>query len=213
MRSPSLLHRLVRFGALLAALVGAALAGGGCTQTAMLPAEQLDGGTTAVSATLDEPGVAYVPRVNAQITHSFGGGDVTVNASYPGPGAGLSGRAYLDDNINAELQLQASRNLEDDGGSVLGLAGFQEVPTERDPWYFGLQGGVIHGEPWLTLSSAPETQTLPVGGASIGYALRPGPGDLKLQAELEVNLPLPNGNDDPPLPASKISIGVFHLFD
>jgi hypothetical protein len=213
MRSPLPLRRLARFAALLAVLLGATVAGGGCTQTAMLPAKQLDEGTTAVSATLDEPGVAYVPRVNAQLTQGFGGGDVTVNASYPVPGAGLTGRAYLDENVNAELQLQAARNLEgEDGGSVLALAGLQEAPTGRDSWYLGAQAGMIHGEQWLSFSSPPETQTLPVAGASIGVAPLHDNDNLEIQVELEVNAPL-FATGDPPMPASRISIGIYRLFD
>jgi len=67
--------------------------GGGCIQTAMLPAQQLESETTVVSSSIDVPA-----QLNAQVTGSFGSGGRTFNLSgFPllYLRAGLTGRCYL----------------------------------------------------------------------------------------------------------------------
>ena len=198
---------------LLGVVLATVLLGSGCVQTAMLPAQQLDSGTTVAAASLDEPGFLYVPRANVQLTQGIGGGDLSVNLSAPLVGGGLTGRAYLSDRVNAELQVQAAAlNGGEDPPTGLALVGVQEAPTGADQWYLGGQFGIIHG-PGFVFNQAPEVKTRPVVGASIGF----GPVDLgtdwRLQVELEGNAPLGGSDDgDLPIPATRLSIGVFHLF-
>lgn len=198
---------------LLGAVLAAALLMSGCVQTAMLPAQQLDSGTTVASASLDEPGFLYIPRANVQLTQGVGGGDISVNLSGPLLGGGIIGRTYLSPGLNAELQVQAAAlNGEGEPGTGLVLAGVQEAPTRADQWYLGGQLGVIHGAGFV-INQTPEVQTRPVVGGSVGF----GPIDLggawRMQVELEGNAPLGGlGEDDPPLPATRLSIGFFRLF-
>lgn len=204
----------------LSILCIASLLIGGCVQTAMLPAQQLDAGTTVAGASLDEPGILYIPRANVQLTQGLGGGDLSVNLSGPPLGAGLTGRAYLSGRASAELQVQAAA-LEDafDAGGApttgLALLGVQEVPTGEDRWYFGGQAGVIHGT-GIRVGGPADVQTLPVVGASLGLGSFDLGSSWQIQVELASNVPVPVGNaddDDPPLPATRLSVGVFRLFD
>ena len=179
----------------------------------MLPAQQLDSGTTVAAASVDEPGFLYVPRANVQVTQGVGGGDLSVNLSGPPVGGGLAGRAYLSDRVNAELQVQAAAlNGEGEPGTGLVLVGLQRAPTGADQWYLGGQVGVIHGAGFV-LNQTPEVQTRPVVGASLGFGPIDLGGDWQMQVELEGNAPLGGlGEDDPPLPATRLSVGFFHLF-
>lgn len=198
-------------------LLGAVLAGAfllsGCVQTGMVPAQQLDSGTTVAAASVDEPGFLYIPRANVQLTQGVGGGDLSVNLSGPPVGGGLTARAYLSERVNAELQAQAAAlNGAGEPGTGLVLVGVQEAPTGADQWYLGGQFGIVHGAGFV-VNQAPEVQTRPVVGGSVGF----GPIDLggawRMQVELEGNAPLGGlGEDDPPLPATRLSIGFFRLF-
>lgn len=53
--------------------------GTGCVQTSMPPARQLDAGDAVLSASVDEPGVGYIPRATGQFTYGLGRGDLTFN--------------------------------------------------------------------------------------------------------------------------------------
>ena len=184
------------------------LLAGGCVQTATLPAQQLEAGTTVAAVTLDEPGILFVPRVGAQVTHGIGDGDLSVNVSGPPRGGGLSGRYYLSRQMNLELQLQGARI--DDSWTGLALVGLQEAPTGPDPWYLGGQFGVISGRGNAISNVGPSIhQTVPVAGGSIGHTIDVGRA-TQVQVELEANLPL--SADEPPLPASRLSVGLFHFF-
>lgn len=197
----------------LSILCIASLLIGGCVQTAMLPAQQLDAGTTVAGASLDEPGILYIPRANVQLTQGLGGGDLSVNLSGPPLGAGLTGRAYLSGRASAELQVQAAA-LDDAGGAPtagLALLGVQEVPTGEDRWYFGGQAGVIHGT-GIRVGGPADVQTLPVVGASLGLGSFDLGSSWQIQVELASNVPVPVGNADLS-PATRLSVGVFRLFD
>jgi hypothetical protein len=201
---------------------------GGCVQTAMTPAQQIEPGTTVLSASLDEPGVAYVPRLNAQLTHGFGGGDLTATVSIPsliGVGAGLTGRYYLSDRLTGELQLQAGGILR--RTATLALLGIQKGPVNTvngsvstGSWYFGGRAGATVGEPPELLDpdrdlSEVETVVAPVVGGTVGYGPMNIGSNWRMQIEVEANAPLsPNDFDldDVPFPASRLSIGFFRLF-
>lgn len=208
--------------------LAAGLLSGGCVQTAMTPAQQIEPGTTVLSASLDEPGVAYVPRLNAQLTQGLGGGDLTANVSIPsliGVGAGLTGRYYLSDRLTGELQLQAGGILR--RTAALALLGIQKGPVDTvnwpvstGHWYFGGRVGATMGKPPELLGrgrglSEVETVVAPVVGGTVGY----GPVDIgsnwRMQIEAEANVPLSRNEfelDDVPFPATRLSIGFFRLF-
>lgn len=151
----------------------------GCVQTAMLPATQVDTGETVGSISIDEPGVLVIPRLNLQVTQGLEGHkDVTLNLSgvptedVVFPGIGITGRYYLTDKANAELQVQGAGLA---GWTNLVLVGVQEVPVGDDSWYVGGQVGLINGRGEVISDSSPTArQTHPVIGGSIGY----GPIDL-----------------------------------
>lgn len=122
-------------------LLVASLACGGCVQTSMTLARQIEPGTTVVSARLDEPGFAYIPRLNAQLTHGLGDGDLTTNVSFPaliGVGAGLTGRHDLTGRLTGGLQLQ-------DGffrsTAALALVRVQGRAARAGDWYVGNRVG------------------------------------------------------------------------
>lgn len=188
----------------------------------MTPAQQIEPETTVLSASLDEPGFLYVPRLNVQLTQGLGGGDLTANASVPsliGFGAGLTGRYYLTDRLTGKLQFQAGGLPEQ--AAALGLLGLQRGPVGTESWYFGGQVGVTSGKPPDFLGtgagvSEGEPATAPVIGGSVGY----GPMDIgsnwQMQIELEANAPLTLEQDfdldEVPFPATRLSIGFFRLF-
>jgi hypothetical protein len=181
----------------------------------MLPAHQLETGTTVAAGSFDEPGVLFLPRLNAQLTRGLGGGDLTVNVGAVPldgsffPGGGLTGRYYLSDRLNAELQLQVTAM--EDGWTRLGLVGIQEAPTEQDPLYVGGQVGVIDGRAYEVGPGRGPPITAPVIGASVGTVqFHPGT-PWQVQVELESNAPLPFGTDgkDLPIPATRLSVGLF----
>lgn len=195
-----------RLACFLGALCITSILASGCVQTAMLPARQLESGTTVASTSLDEPGRVILPRLNAQVTHGLGGGDFTVNLSVPPFGGGLTGRYYLTDRASAKFQLQVAPLRA--GATGLGLVGIQETPTREDSWYFGAQLGTINGVDQVNGNR----KTTPVIGGSAGY----GPVDLgsswQMQVEFESNVPLSTPEGHPPVPATRLSIGFFHLF-
>lgn len=208
----------MRFAGPLIVLCAVGVLSGGCVQTAMLPAQRLDAGTTVTSVHLDEPGFLYLPRANVQVTQGLGGGDLSLNASYPFLGGGLTGRYYLGGGVNAELQLQAMRNGDAaEGPSGLALLGVQTVPASLSSWYLGAQVGALNTHELDFFNASPRRPsrryTTAVAGGSVGY----GPVDLggawRLQVELAVNAPLSQyAFERLPYPASRLSIGVFRLF-
>lgn len=208
--------------------LAAGLLSGGCVQTAMTPAQQIEPGTTVLSASLDEPGFAYIPRLNAQLTQGLGGGDLTANVSVPsliGAGAGLTGRYYLSDRLTGELQLQA-------GGipgrtAALALLGVQKGPVDTvnwpvstGHWYFGGRVGATVGKPPELLGrgrdlSEVETVVAPVVGGTVGYGPVEIGSNWQMQIEAEANVPLSRNEfelDAVPFPATRLSIGFFRLF-
>lgn len=190
----------------------AALLSGGCVQTAMLPAQQLDSGTTVVGASIDEPGFLYIPRVNVQVTQGIGGGDLSANLSGPPVGGGVTGRAYLSDQLNVEVQAQATAlNGAAGPASGLVLVGLQQAPTPNQ-WYLGAQAGIVRGTGFDIGGSTSDVQTRPLVGASFGVGPFDVGTDWRMQLELETNVPVGPWEDDPPFPATRISIGFFRLF-
>jgi hypothetical protein len=183
-------------------------------QTAMLPAERLDGGTVALSASLDEPGALAFPRLNAQGSVGLGGGEIAANvgATPSSVGGGLAGRVYLPGSLNVEMQAQAARVVAPQAAALVGVQG---VPSDRWPVYLGVRGGVLSGR--NAISDAPtERQTAPLVGATIGVGAFELGGNWRLQAELEANVPIPlaaTDRDDLPLPPARLSVGIFRLID
>jgi hypothetical protein len=206
---------------LLPLLVAVVLGTGGCVQTAMLPAEQQDAGTTVASFSVDEPGVLFLPRLSAQVTRGLGGGDLTANLSgvptgkWSIVGGGLTGRYYLTHDLNAALQFQMTSF----SGATAGLAlfGLQTAPTDPPAWYYGGQvGGITGAGPGAYLDhgdSSPGAGAVPVVGGTLGY----GPVDVgtstRMQLELELNVPVWGDEEEVAMPGSGLSIGVFGLFD
>jgi hypothetical protein len=177
----------------------------------MLPAQQLEEGQTVSAFTIDEPGILYIPRGTVQATHGLRDGDLTINISGPPLGGGFVGRYYLGKAANAEVQVQGSRF---SGWSVLTLAGIQEVPHGNDSWYLGGQIGAINGRTNQLSDVGPtDRYTYPVVGGSIGYAPFSIGEKWKMQIEVEGNVPISNSEADPPLPATRLSVGFFRLFD
>ena len=200
---------------LFGVLAALALLTGGCVQTSMLPAQQLEGDETVAAVSLDEPGFLYIPRANAQFTAGLGGGDLSLNVSGPPLGAGLAGRYYLTPRLNAEAQVQTARGFDQEHGASLAMVGLQEVPTGDDVWYLGGQAGAIVGSPVLDLDGSEEDtpQTYPVVGATLGLGPFEVGSSWQIQVELEGNAPITPGNEEPPLPATRLSIGFFYLGD
>ena len=159
------------------------------------------------SASLDEPGQVIIPRVNAQLTQGLGSGDFTANLSVPPFGGGLTGRYYLNERYNAELQVQAAPLRSN--ATVVALLGLQEVPADASTWYYGAQAGTVSGHDDVNDVRSATT----VVGASAGYGPFELEGDWRMQVELEANVPLSTTQGDPPVPASRISIGFFRLFE
>ncbi len=134
-------------------LIVFALSTGGCVQTAMLPADQLEDGQTIVSASATEPGAGLFPQLSAQATYGFGEGDLTGTVSglpalnFLALGAGVTGRYYVSTYLSAELQLQVSSFLREDESrrrtAGLVLFGLQTVPSDEASWYYGTQAGII----------------------------------------------------------------------
>jgi hypothetical protein len=189
---------------------------GGCVQTAMLPAQQIEAGETVATVSLDEPGFLYIPRANVQFTAGLGGGDVSANVSGPLLGAGMTGRYYLSGRLNAEMQGQVT-GLSGGLGEPQGLLllGVKENPTGGDTVYLGARAGAIHGPPFLDFGGSPgdPPQTHPVVGATVGMGPFEVGSSWQVQVELEGNAPIAPGSDDPPLPATRISVGLFYLGD
>lgn len=212
--------------AVASVLLAVGLGAGGCVQTAMLPARQLGPGTTAASATLDEPGFLLVPRANVQVTQGLGGGDLSANASlHPAEpllvGGGLTGRYYVGPYVSAEAQVQAlapEASFEDLSG--LALLGVHTMPASPPSWSLGAQVGALSArELDLEGVSDPSPPTRPrytsaVLGGSVSYGpIRLG-ASTEWQIELEVNAPLARrAFERLPLPATRLSVGVFHLLD
>lgn len=145
------------------------------------------------------------------MTHGLGGGDLTANLSGPPPGGGLVGRYYLSTDATAEIQVQGAKF---SGWSALALLGVQEVPHGDDSWNLGGQIGTINGRGNQLSDVGPTARrTYPVVGGSIGYAPFSIGEQWKMQIEVEGNVPLSGSEDDPPLPATRLSVGVFRLFD
>jgi len=194
-----------------AVLLGIALATTGCVRTAMLPAQQLDPGTTVPAVTIDEPGILYLPRGTVQVTHGVGGGDLTVNVSGLPVGGGLTGRYYLHRGATAEFQVQGATF---SSWTLLALMGIQEVPRGDDSWYVGGQVGAINGRGNQISDVGPtDRRTYPVVGGSIGYAPISIGEQWTMQIEVDGNVPLSGSGSDPPLPATRLSVGFFRLFD
>ena len=206
---------------LLPALLAFALGTTGCVQTAMLPAETLEDGETQASISVDEPGALFIPRLNAQVTRGFGGGDLTANLSATPlsdqaiVGGGLALRSYLTDGVSFEAQLQGTSF----SGSIAGLAllGVQTIPPSDGGWYVGGQMGVVEGPNLDVLfenkSGEERTWFTPVVGGTFGY----GPINLSssttMQLELKANVPISEDEGDAPPVATGLSIGVFGLFE
>lgn len=188
----------------------------GCVQTAMLPASQLDAGETAVSVSIDEPGMLYVPRANGQFTYGLGGGDLSLNlgGTVGSFGGGVAARSYLSEAVNAEAQVQLADVW--DARQWLVQAGIQGVPPEENSLFVGGQLGALRGTAPLEeqlggYQRETPIQTVPFIGASLGYGrIELGKG-WALQIELEANVPIPPTveEDDRPLPPSKLSVGIF----
>lgn len=187
----------------------------------MTPARQIGSETTVLSASLDEPGFAYAPRLNVQLTRGLEGGDLTANVSFPsllGAGAGLTGRYYVTDHLTGNLQFQAGGLPEQT--AVLGLVGVQSVPTGTGGWYVGGQLGAINGRPPDVLGTgtgAPNAEQVaaPVVGGSVGYGPVEIGSNWRMQIELEANAPLTEEDfdlDEIPFPATRLSVGLLRLF-
>ncbi len=177
----------------------------------MLPAQQLDSGDTVPAVAIDEPGILYIPRGTVQVTHGVGGGDLTANLSGPPLGGGLTGRYYLSRGATAEVQVQGAQF---SGWSVLTLLGIQEVPHGEDAWFLGGRIGAINGRANQLSDAGPtDRRTYPVVGGSIGYAPFSIGEQWKMQIEVEGNVPLSGSEDDPPRPATRLSVGFFRIFD
>lgn len=198
------------------ALLFPLIVGPGCVQTAMLPARQLDAGETAVSVTIHEPGVLYVPWANGQFTYGIGRGDVSVNlgGSAGAFGGGVAGRAYLTPLVNAEAQAQMADVINARQGLL--HMGLQGVPSEQDPLYVGGRLGLLRGtgvleEGFGSAGREDPPHSVPYIGATLGYGRIDLGGAWALQLEVEANVPIPPTaeKDDRPLPPSHISIGLF----
>lgn len=184
---------------------------GGCVQTATLPAQQLASGDAVVAAGLDEPGVLYVPRLKGQFTQGFGAGDVTATFGGPPVGGGLTGRYYLGDGLNVELEAQVARV--QDEWTRLALLGIQSVPSPDDAsLYLGAQAGVLHGRE-VSFSGTTSVHRRPLVGGTIGYGPIDLGGSWRMQVELEANVPIPPSEEEGPLPPVHLSVGVFHIFE
>lgn len=191
--------------------------GSGCVQTAMLPARQLNADETAVSVTIEEPGMLYVPRASGQLTYGLGGGDLSVNlgGTVGTFGGGVAGRTYLTDGVNAEIQAQMA--------DVIGArqwllqGGLQEVPSEENRLYIGGRLGVVQGTAPLedALGGSRSSHTVPFIGASLGYGRIDLGGAWGMQIELTANLPIPPTaeGEDRPFPPSHLSVGLFRYAD
>ena len=189
----------------------------------MLPADRLEDGETRGALGLEAPGALFHPRINAQVTHGVGGGDLTANVSavplpnQPIVGGGVAARSYLTRALSAEVQAQATVFSGQPAGLV--LLGLQTIPPDEGGWYVGGQTGVVSGPSPDVLSwgGAPaeerRTWTAPVVGGTVGY----GPIDLgsstRMQVELKANMPVWGDEGEAPPASTGLSVGVFGLFD
>jgi len=187
----------------------------------MLPAEKLETGETRASLSAGMPGALLYPRVGAQVTWGFGGGDVTANVNAtPLPkqavvGGGLAVRSYLTDDLSLEVQFQGASF----AGQAAGLAllGLQTIPSGEGGWYFGLQGGAVRGPSGDVLVGGRRGETriwrAPVVGGTVGY----GPIDLgpstRMQVELKANMPVWGDEGEAPPATTGLSVGIFGLFE
>lgn len=192
----------------LSLLLAVLLFGAGCVQTSMLPAHQLGSGETTVAASIDEPGLLWIPRVNVQATHGFGKGDLTVNLGGTANvlGGGLSGRYYLSDRVNGELQVQGAYVVNDWAGTA--FFGLQQVPTEDDQWYLGAHVGALNGKEVINSFSR---QTSPLVGGSVGIGHIELGTSWRMQIELEANTTIPY-SEESSLPPGRLSVGIFRLY-
>lgn len=203
----------IRFQPASLLLISAVLTAG-CIQTATLPAHQVDRGETVASASVDVPASAWIPRANVQVTQGWGGGDVSANVSgsFSLFGGGLSGRYYVSDNLNAELQVQTGRVFED--WTTTAFGGIQQAATNDRPWYLGIHGGLLNGEKINV--NLPESyysrKTLPMIGSTIGVGKIELGETWTLQVEMEVNATIPY-TDEASVPPSRISIGLFRTWE
>lgn len=184
---------------ILIALAGLGLLAG-CVQTSMLPAQQFDGGETALSASLHVPPRYYdtATELSGQFTAGLGGGgdlSLNVSASEAFVTVGVAPRMYLTDRLTLQGQFRAA-NLSDDARR-LAVAGLQSVPSGENPFYVGAYGGALE-------------ETGPLVGARVGATFDLG-SSTTLQIEGDGSYsPGEGGESDIP---GRISIGIFRLFD
>lgn len=202
---------------------------GGCVQTAMLPANEVEEGETYASVSVGEPGALFIPRLNVQITQGVGGGDVTaILSTTPTPeqpifGGGVAARSYLKDDLALEGQLQATlfptSSPSQRATAGLALVGVQTIPSEPGSLYGGGQVGIVSGpSPDVAFgvgepAGESRTWTAPVFGGTLGCGPIYWGEATHLQIELTANLPAWGDEGDPPIPATGVSIGVFGLLD
>lgn len=195
-------------------LLISAVLSAGCIQTATLPAHQIDRGETVSSASVDVPGFAWIPRANLQVTQGLGGGDVSTNfgGTATAFGGGLSGRYYVSEHLNAELQVQTGHVFDDWATTVFG--GIQQAATNDRSWYLGIHGGLLNGK--KVNINLPEShysrKTLPMMGGTIGIGKIELGEAWILQVEMEVNATIPY-TDEASVPPSRLSLGLFRTWD
>ena len=161
--------------ALTLATIGAALLSTGCASTRMETARQLDHGEFVVGATIDVPGVLWIPRIGAH--GMIGLGDVGDLSLYLGTAFitynfGLGGRLYLGDMATLSVK-----------GDLVGLQGltpaepYQVSVTPRlttttdgnRMFYAGVQGHAIFGESFASFFDADGVGPLNYNYTTLGF--------------------------------------------
>lgn len=197
-------------------------------QTAILPAETLESGETVGAFSVDTPGLVYIPRLGAQVTHGLGAADVTANLNavpirdHSIIGGGLTARAYLTPNLGLIAQFQGASF----SGQVAGLAlvGLRTIPSRDGGFYAEGRGGVVRGGisgylfPDLgTQEQEDPTPTAPMIGGTVGYGpikLTDSADPIRMQIELKTNIPIwRDDGESLPLGNTGLSIGIFNLIE
>lgn len=185
----------------------------------MLPAHQLETGETVAAASLDEPGYLYVPRLNLQATQGFGGGDLSANVSgtVEQYGGGITGRYYLNEHLNAELQIQGTSLFHDSSGLFshswdgMALLGIQEAATDSEPLYVGVHGGGIGKNVADARAPFRTTRFKPALGGSVGYASSPE-ASWSVQVEMEAVASFFR-EEKLVISSARLSIGLFRIWE